>query len=198
MSGVTRLEAALERVEGFFRAQGAPIADLVRPGLSDDELDEQARAWPYSLPAEVRTWFRWHNGCEQPPEVQSTWPFLTWNLSFAEGVEDARLIQQWQEQDRDNIHERIVYEARWLPLFNASPGIEAVDTSVSFDASAPVHDLHVMAEDWRVPIIGSLTELAELWVHAIDAGWWRWDDEAGDWADHFQQLPPEMRVLGLV
>jgi cell wall assembly regulator SMI1 len=52
----------MDRIEAAWRAQGAPTADSLAPGLTADELDVYEADLGYPLPAELRRWWGRHDG----------------------------------------------------------------------------------------------------------------------------------------
>jgi cell wall assembly regulator SMI1 len=55
-------EAMLEALAARWREQGAAIADDLRPGLAEAEMQAAAEPFGLALPAEVRVWWGWHDG----------------------------------------------------------------------------------------------------------------------------------------
>jgi hypothetical protein len=58
------------------------VADKLRPGLTDGQIDEFSRPMRISLPAEARRWWGWHDGAfpftprRGPAELGPGRPFL--------------------------------------------------------------------------------------------------------------------------
>jgi hypothetical protein len=57
-------EHLLEELAERWRALRAPIADSLRPGLSDAEMDALVSPLGLRLPHEARVWWGWHDGTD--------------------------------------------------------------------------------------------------------------------------------------
>lgn len=60
-------DALLEELALRWRQQGASIADLLRPGLSEEEMDELTDPLGLVLPREAKIWWGWHDGAFPAP-----------------------------------------------------------------------------------------------------------------------------------
>jgi cell wall assembly regulator SMI1 len=57
------LQATLDELDRFIRAEHPALHERFGPGLSDEEIDELAQSLrPYHLPAELVRLYRWHDG----------------------------------------------------------------------------------------------------------------------------------------
>jgi hypothetical protein len=61
----------LAQLEDCWRACGAPVADALRPGLTDDEMDALTAPLGIRLPAEARRWWGWHDGANAKPGYEA-------------------------------------------------------------------------------------------------------------------------------
>src|SRR4051794_27565273 len=52
----------LTKLAAHWRAVGAPIADHLRTGLTDTQMDEVTASIDVTLPLEARTWWGWSAG----------------------------------------------------------------------------------------------------------------------------------------
>ncbi|MFV0461041.1 MAG: hypothetical protein ACK5MT_19990 [Actinomycetales bacterium] len=62
MSVRSIVEAQLERLESHWHRLGAPVASMLAPGLSDQQMDDIVGPTPYVLNDELRAWWGWHDG----------------------------------------------------------------------------------------------------------------------------------------
>ncbi len=56
----------LDQLERRWRDQGAIVARLLRPGLTDEEMDAVTAPLGIHLPREARRWWGWHDGARPP------------------------------------------------------------------------------------------------------------------------------------
>lgn len=54
----------LDELEFRWREQGAFVANALRPGLSDDDIDRLTEPAGLTLPLEARRWWGWHDGAD--------------------------------------------------------------------------------------------------------------------------------------
>lgn len=103
-----RLHAQLDKLDEHLRRQGAQIADVLEPGLSEHDIDDAVMdSVGLRLPAEARTWFGWHNGTRRltladgcPGAAYLPTGFTV--LSLAQAIDDCRsrrTIARDQESD---------------------------------------------------------------------------------------------------
>lgn len=86
-------DALVERTVERLRSAGADLADRLRPGLSDAQIDELAGPAGIDLPEEARVWWRWHDGVQDDgPPFASIRGVTPYSLEAA--------IELW-EADRD-------------------------------------------------------------------------------------------------
>jgi hypothetical protein len=63
-----RFRGLLDRLEGEWGRQKAPIAEFLVPGLPEDVIDAMTAPLGVRLPVEARVWWQWHNGVDVPKE----------------------------------------------------------------------------------------------------------------------------------
>ena len=81
--------ATLAGLELWLRAEFPEVVAKLRPGLTDAEIDAKLAeaGFAYSLPAEVRQLYRWHDGMEVEGELPLIWyhRFLSLDEALAGG-----------------------------------------------------------------------------------------------------------------
>src|SRR4051794_14350146 len=70
----------LNELEHQWRMQKAPIASTVRPGASTDMLQSAFTDLGLRVPAEVRTWWGWHDGAERTEPHSTTMLGTGWSF----------------------------------------------------------------------------------------------------------------------
>lgn len=61
-----RFQQQLDRLERVWRRLDAPVLQYLRPGLADVEIDRLIVSTGLTLPDELRMWWRWHDGSNDP------------------------------------------------------------------------------------------------------------------------------------
>jgi len=179
------LGAALGRLEGHLRKDGAAIGYLLRPGLSREELYAALDGVFDNVPAEVETWFAWHDGAPEVPEDEDfrdeTWlpnrqhllP-IRWALS-----QRAMLLEECSPELSYDSH---TFQSHWLPIVGADGWWLVAD--MRGPDVAPVHQLWIQDGDWREVAEPSILSMVQAWNTAFEAGRYAWDRVAGCWQDY--------------
>ncbi len=192
MSSLAELERAFAHAVGH-----QPFA----PGLDDDRIDELLSASGLTMPAEVRAYFRAHDGVRPTSRVQAPWLIGHWlalPLEEALRERDARREMALEEFQAEPQEADGVWGPGWLPLFRAGNGfILAVDCAAPTgpDGQAP---LLRMSRVTPAPLeLDSLDALFGFFTHALTTGAWSWDDDRKRWLFHRERLAghPLVHVL---
>jgi hypothetical protein len=190
----------LNRLEAAWRAQGAPIADDLAPGLTETEIDSRLPA-DLRLPAAARRWWGWHDGT-----TGGMWTGATsevgvgpWHLmSLAEALKwRADLMAEVPEPDFPD--DPSDWEGQWAPWWLPIVHYDGATLFLDLRAATPGGDppVHVWS---KVPdavfdvLITSLGEMVDRWSSALEQGYFRWSKEAADWIYPFD-LPAHVRQL---
>lgn len=188
-----RLAAILAQIEEQWRRLDAPIVNALRPGLDDATMDSVAAAQGWSMPEELRVWYRWHDGAE-PTKRRSIGPggfeFLTlsealqvtaWNRDFFAGAAPLFWPDQWFVFLR--------MDAQRLYMDTTRNGFRNGSTPIGLVSREP--------EDGDVHRAGSLLQAASLWLWLLEGDHYRVEDGGDlvpvDWAS----LPLWLRLSGL-
>ena len=131
----------LEELEARWRAQQAPIARYLQPGISEEEMAELVEPLGMTIPSEVRTWYRWHNGAAETGrgidrEMCGTgWKFFLLQRAIEEALEQgARALEVCKGDEAEA--ERILWKSAWLPLAdNHHGGVMFVEGRAQSDPS---------------------------------------------------------------
>lgn len=100
-----------ERIVAKLTALGSPIAELLEPGLTDQDLQAIETTLPFVFPDSVREMYKWHNGT---PLVDGTTFFPYWGFdTIAESLGRYKVLAA---PDPD----RTWWTDRWFPIFSAS------------------------------------------------------------------------------
>lgn len=186
------LAETLIEIEAQWRRLGAPIVEALRPGLDEDTLDSVAARFGWSLPQELRVWFRWHDGAD-PTMPRSIGPGGYELLTLEEALEKT-------EDNRAHFADAapLVWPREWLVFMTQGPQRLYMDTSRSaLRASTPIGLVPWMPEDMDVHRAGSLLQAASLWLWLLERDHYRVEDGGDLFVDKWAELPLWLRLSGL-
>jgi len=168
----------------------------LRPGLTDEEIDALTARLPHRLPAELRTWYGWHDG------AKLDLPVGPWHLGNGLNLLPLQVAVERhdflaQPELRSGVP-AVDFRDEWLPICWFGTCYIAVDTSGDASAPCPVHALDTHGDiEWTKVRAPSLLAMVLMWVRALDEGYWVWDPENG-WEFHYNELPADLRESELV
>ncbi|WP_164842368.1 SMI1/KNR4 family protein [Actinoplanes solisilvae] len=164
----------------------APVADHLRPGLDDSELDAVEASTGLVLPSEMRRWWGWHDGVQRRvpgtalgPESRlgaGGWDLLSLSEALAHRASLIELTAEFVEDD----------EVRWLPewlpvvgydsnyLFITAGAPRAPHSSVRLWARTPDDPYTVRAPSW-IAAVAVFTELLRGGEYTFDPSSERWN-----------------------
>lgn len=189
-NGLNLPELLLE-LEVRVRDQGAPVADLLAPGLPEEQIRSALAAIGLAAPDEVVQWFSWHNGTVRTQPRHEVVLILWRPYSLEEA------IQQWLGRERA-IAEGW-WREEWLPIgdyFNADR--LAVHCPNPATKLAVVRNVVPEEGGWdedEVPSVQSLALVVSWWLDALRRRWVRWDANIGGWDNQgwYDSAPEEQR-----
>lgn len=167
-----RLRDLLAELDDTWLTAGLPIAHHARPGLTGDEVRRQCRALDLEPPAEVVTWFEWHDGARvhhaiRPENCVGVGNFVL--LSLTEALE--RVVSHWQPNDPTRPSWGPSWRDGWIPLAATGTGTSVVvDCRLPADAPSPVRIFH-RDDDAHADVVDhpSVAALVEDWIAQIRA-----------------------------
>jgi hypothetical protein len=194
--------AMLYAYEERLRTQGLPVGRWLKPGLTDEEMDEIVAPLGLSLPTEGRVWWGWHDGetVEGRDKVIRPWRSF---LSLAESVRVYRELRSMAEElVEPDIPPLDDADYRWNPTWLPITGIQlpfVIDCSVAEGEPTPIRCI-----DWQdvdgffEPRAGSFGQMIIWWMSAIDSGAWRWNPERNQWDIRRELFEPALKANLLV
>ena len=189
------LPALLDQLAGRLRDQGASVVDTLRPGLSDQEMDDLVGPLGMQLPAEARQWWMWHDGSSSTMTGHALVPGRI-VLPLAVAVDEARTCRLREPEPPVNALEAS-WPIDWLPiLLTGHAAIIAIQCR-SNEVAAPVVYRDLQA-DLPEPQVGSLADLVRMWLDMFDIGAYEFDREQQNWKKRFERIPQELAGSGLV
>jgi hypothetical protein len=176
----------LTRLETAWRAQGAPIADDLAPGLTETEIDSRIPA-DLTLPAAARRWWGWHDGTTGGIwSARSAVGVGGWHLmSLAEAL--AWRAELMAENDppefpADPGEWEGQWAPWWLPIVHYDGATLFLDLNAATpDGDVPVHLWAKTPDDVFSVRFDSLGDLVRRWSSALDDGYFRWSAETAEW-----------------
>ena len=162
-----------------WRDQGAVVVDCLRPGLSDDEIDACTAELGFRLPAEARVWWSWHDGADTHGEPGGRAFQIGPGHSFLSLAEAMHGAYMWRRVYDDS--DPPIWQPSWLPITSSQREV-VIDCGVGTAEAVPVYSVFSQAfSDYDPPSAGSMGELVEIWIDAIDSGAWSYDKAAQRW-----------------
>ncbi len=196
----------LEALAARWQAIGAPVADLLQPGLSDEEMDHLTEPLGLHVPYEARVWWGWHDGApsDRKPfqrEISGAgWKFF----SLSRAVQEAEVQRRRAEDIAGSREEaeRILWRWAWLPLSDDyHGGVIYVDGTADPDEGpTPIYYTEPEIGTRRAdrPSARSFGEMVTWWIEAFDDGIYGYDAEQQCWTYDFERLSLEREKTFIV
>lgn len=169
-----RLRHALERLEAALTETGYPIAEGLRPGLSEDAIRSRLANIDVDPPQDLITLFGWHDGYDTP----ANGTYHGWLCPAFEIITlDEACARHAYHQD--DLASRLRYsdgQSEWFPLLRA----DAASCVINYSDDPATRGRIAICDAGVVEPVpekrpDSLIEPVEMWLSYFDAGWWRWD-----------------------
>jgi hypothetical protein len=190
----------LIRLEAAWRAQGAPIADHLAPGLTEAEINSRIPA-DLPMPAVARRWWGWHDGTTagiwsgNPSAIgiggwslMSLAESLNWRAMLTAEIDPPDFPDdpgEWEGQ----------WAPWWLPIVHYDGATLFLDVKTATpDGDTPVHLWGKIPDAIFIVRFPSLGELVARWSSALEEGYFRWSPELADWITA-DTLPTEVGHL---
>lgn len=190
-----RLLGLLEAWEAEWRRQGANIATVLRPGLSNAQIDRLTGPLDLSLPLEARVWWRWHDGTDRiPGRWSDVGSLLLLGLEEAVQVRQRMLSISATMDDHPLAAPEGLWPVGWIPIGEFGNGdVAAIDCAVPEGEVTPVRRVGWDVEDFKKPRLGSLTELVQMYLDLTTSGIYSWDVEEDRWKRDSDRMPEQYR-----
>ena len=190
------LPELLPLLEDALSDQGAQaILERLRPGLSDQEMDDLTNPLGIVLPGEAKQWFAWHDGSWSTWNTHALTPLFS-TLPLATAVAEA-WKRRAAEPDPPPDEALWPWPWSWLPVGLSDVGrVTAIDCALPARFAAPVvvRDWHTDTELPR-PQVASIADLVDMWLQAIDVGAYRFDANVGHWVREWDRLSIPLQQL---
>jgi cell wall assembly regulator SMI1 len=187
----------LDRLDGAWRAQGAPTPDSLAPGLSEAELDAYAAELGFGLPGDLRVWWGWHNGAVDGVSSPGAAVGVTWSLMSLREALDQRARRLSSNDSPGFPDDAGDWEGQWAPwwlpvvTFDAACLFADLRTTTA-DGSVPVHVWDAVPDRVFDVLAPSWADVVNGWAEGIEQGHFRYSAAARRW-DVPDRVPPRLR-----
>jgi cell wall assembly regulator SMI1 len=200
-------EQLLDRLTATWRAHGVPVEEALAPGTDISSFTSNDGSLHVELPAELRTWWAWHDGqvegWEGPrPLGPALRPMSSmesrdwWQRSIAMAQVAAADAPDGSPQTNPDYW----WRSSWVPLFSDGTGYLVGDCDLGDPSVAPIRrikwepDLEVTAR----PRTGSFGQLVEWCIEALELGLWTYDRDTKKWSSVPWDKELDERYQGLI
>ncbi len=198
-------EQLLDRLSATWRAHDIPVEETLLPGKEVSAFTSDDGSLHVELPAELRTWWAWHDGHDEKAEqgwavgalfmqMSSTASRDWWQRSMAMAQDAATGAPGTPLADPD-----YWWRESWVPLASDGSGYIVADCGLGEPDVTPIRriewgpDLDVIAR----PRTDSFGQLVEWWIEAIERGIWSFDHDRHTWTRAWTD-EVEQRYRGLI
>jgi hypothetical protein len=193
-----QLVSVLNELEAAWRSGGAPIAESLAPGLEPAQIDDLTAADDLVVPDGLKLWWGWHNGIvpgsTSPSDLETGMTYALISLQQALEIRSTLLAEAGDPID--DLLPDVYWRESWLPVVGSAHTCLFVDAA---DPSAtPVREKNWTWEELLTVRAGTLTEIAEAWLHVLTRGWvYRAGGPHDGWSDR-PGIPLYLRKSSLI
>ena len=181
----------LEAVRERWREDGAPTAEVLRPGLGDADMDALTAPLGLRLPPEARTLWSWHDGADLG--IDTRWIGKGWEpLPLARAVS---LTQEYRALLWDSPYGdgREYWPESFLILTRPDrPDVLTIDCGVN-SSTSPVYSATV-EEFGSTLIADSIGELVERWLRVMEQRLAHFDRSQSRWRYEWDAIDEAWRI----
>ncbi|HXE44086.1 MAG TPA: hypothetical protein VN635_02700 [Conexibacter sp.] len=200
-------EQLLDRLSATWHAHAVPGEEALAPGREVDSFTTDDGALHVELPAELRRWWGWHDGCAE--DWQGTRPIAP-SLRLMSSAQSQAWWQRSMQLAKDAAGPAPAgtpladpdywWRSSWVPLFSDGSGYLVGDCALGGPDVAPIRriewgpDLDEVAR----PRTESFGQLVEWWIEALELGLWTYDREKKKWTSAPWDKQLAARYHGLI
>jgi cell wall assembly regulator SMI1 len=207
---VPRLLSAelLDQLASRWRSSRWPGVDLLNPGLTDDEIDAATDPLGFRLPAEVRLWWRWHDGisvaADQPVRPAEFGAGGRWYLPLAAAIDEYKVMRDVAaklavEDSPPGVTRDDWWPKQLFPITKTSGGtVTACDCSVRQETASPIHIVDYEDGPAGPPQAPSFGTTILWWIMAIDTGAWFYDADEKRWNYDWEVVEAAQHIRNVI
>ena len=185
---------------------GAPILDVLAPGISPDDVDALTEPYGLRVPVEVKTLWEWHNGIltDDPYRADysigpGSYDFLSVQGALAE-YESNR--EHHGEPMEPETAPEMYWHKSWLPFMVQQAERLYVDCDRTVFVAwgeAPVRLVGWAWESFDVDVAPSVKHAVSIWTWLLEQDYYRVEQADGQrtWQVDYMAIPEFLRVSGL-
>lgn len=183
-------EQLLDRLAATWRAHDVPVEGALAPGREISSFTSDDGSLHVELPAELRTWWAWHDG-----HIEGT--SAEWSIGpLFQQMSSTRSRARWQRfmamaqdaagpapQGTPLADPDYWWRESWVPLASDGSGYLVGDCALGGPDVAPIRriewgpELDVIAR----PRTDSFGQLVQWWIEAIELDLWIFDHDRNTW-----------------
>jgi len=184
----------LLELEAEWRALGAPVDELVYPGLEREQVSGQLQDAFGKAPVELVEWFSWHNGgpINRRTAAQQLAAPMGRTLSPLEDCLSDR--QSYLALPTETADGAVLpaWDPRWLSLTHyIGGGVLAFHVD-----HLTLIDVYWWDAEFTHSAADSMEEAVRTWVETLRAGYYAW--EGGDWVYDVNRLPADLLERSII
>lgn len=159
---------------------GAPISDVLAPGISPVEVDALTEPLGLRVPVELKVLWEWHNGSQAEPRGADDYSIGHGGYEFL-SVQDA--LQQYlgnrqsfAEPEEPDLLPQMFWHTSWLPFMMQQAQRLYVDcerTVTGHPGAAPVRLVSWEWEAFDVDVAQSVTAAVLTWTWLLEQNYYR-------------------------
>lgn len=197
---------ALTALEVQWQRLGAPIATVLEPGISSEEIDRLAAPYGLAIPGELKALWGWHDGARAVAPGRHRWTVGPGSYEFlsAQGSLESYAFNRrvHEESPGDDPLQDPYWHRTWLPFmtWEAKRLYVDCDRTDQFGAS-PVRLVTWEWENVQVDRAMSVAQVIRIWTWLLEQDLYRVvrDDAGYAWWEpvEWSRVPEFLRRSGL-
>jgi hypothetical protein len=206
--GALGLRDALPALAEQWSRLGAPISEVLAPGISPDEVDRLAEPYGLRVPVEAKALWEWHNG--MVPSARER-PYFYPGYTIGPGGYVFHSVQEALEQYVVNRETHpysepdwtsIYWRESWLPVMTQDAQRLYVDCQREVQGTPGTAPLRLVEWAWEgfdADIAPSIAAAVRTWTWLLEQDYYRIEDGGGfpAWQCDWEEIPLFLRQSGL-
>jgi len=182
------LRDVLLDLEAAWSARGAPVSDLLAPGLEPAQVRESLDRWR-AVPDDLIAWFEWHDGSRPGVPAWQLAPSAWSQFSLADVIAEHDVALQVAEDLVGWADEGFGWSDSWIPFIGIREDVLAIDGLTGQIVRGNLGDPNRFGD----VVVPDIETLIRKWLTTLESGYgnFRWDSH-GFWEMDWLTVPPEI------